>query len=244
MNLNYSFYLHVSSFLTIYYLHTGRNASSGSRYLAAAMPSNIILMQWYEPMSKYMMLRQIDWRLPSPFTTFYMLVKDTDLPVVCTGVRPLMGELEGVQFEVVDFNSSVVTVTNSEVPSIPNAYLDIISISQIDSWTVLVTSDNVVRVVDPEGKVSSRSTIPVTEFHFDFIISSIVCLTDGFLAFHRHGMQGRSYASDEVTQDITDDTKVYRVLGCDRLTVLESKPVDHTTAAGNLCIVTGHENNL
>lgn len=40
----------------------GRNASYGNKYLAAAMPSNVILMQWYEPMNKFMMLRQIDWR--------------------------------------------------------------------------------------------------------------------------------------------------------------------------------------
>ena len=73
----------------------------------------------YEPMNKYMMLRQIDWRLPSPLNTFSLLIQDTVLPRVITGVRPLVGDPHAVQFEVIDFATSLVTVTNSQAVSVP-----------------------------------------------------------------------------------------------------------------------------
>ena len=41
-------------------------------------------------------------------------------------------------------------------------------------------------------------------------------LPDSVLAFHPHGVQGRSLVTSEVTQEITDTTRVYRLLGNDR----------------------------
>ena len=43
-----------------------------------------------------------------------------------------------------------------------------------------------------------------------------VCLPDSVLAFHKHGMQGRSFKNGEVTQEIVDQSRVYRLLGSDK----------------------------
>lgn len=43
-----------------------------------------------------------------------------------------------------------------------------------------------------------------------------VCLPDSVLAFHKHGMQGRSFKNGEVTQEISDPSRTYRVLGSDK----------------------------
>lgn len=43
-----------------------------------------------------------------------------------------------------------------------------------------------------------------------------VCLTDSVLAFHEHGMQGRSFKNGEITQEIIDNSRVFRLLGSDR----------------------------
>lgn len=43
-----------------------------------------------------------------------------------------------------------------------------------------------------------------------------VCLPDSILAFHKHGMQGRSFKNGEVTQEISDPSRTYRLLGSDK----------------------------
>lgn len=51
---------------------------------------------------------------------------------------------------------------------------------------------------------------------FDFPIESVVCLPDSVLAFHKHGMVGRSLKNGEVTQNIDDRSRTYRLLGADK----------------------------
>lgn len=43
-----------------------------------------------------------------------------------------------------------------------------------------------------------------------------VCLADSVLAFHRHGMQGRSLRNSDVTQEIVDHSRAYRLVGHDK----------------------------
>jgi hypothetical protein len=43
-----------------------------------------------------------------------------------------------------------------------------------------------------------------------------VCLTDSVLVFHKHGMQGRNFRTGEVTQEITDQSRIFKLLGSDR----------------------------
>ena len=48
------------------------------------------------------------------------------------------------------------------------------------------------------------------------MIRFTVCLADSVLAFHKHGMQGRSFKNSEVTQEIFDRTRIFKLLGSDR----------------------------
>lgn len=43
-----------------------------------------------------------------------------------------------------------------------------------------------------------------------------VCLPDSVLAFHKHGMQGRSFKNGDITQEITDASRTYKLLGSDK----------------------------
>ena len=43
-----------------------------------------------------------------------------------------------------------------------------------------------------------------------------VCLADSVLAFHKHGMQGRSFKNNEITQEICDRSRIFKLLGSDR----------------------------
>ena len=47
---------------------------------------------------------------------------------------------------------------------------------------------------------------------FDFV----VCLKDSVLAFHEHGMQGKSFKKTQVTQEILDGQRTYKLIGADR----------------------------
>ena len=75
----------------------------------------------------------------------------------------------------------------------------------------------------------------------------VVCLEDSVLAFHDHGMQGKSLKSAEIIQEIHDETRSFRVIGRDRLIVLQSRPT-HASASvpsnipSDLHILMGHEN--
>lgn len=39
---------------------------------------------------------------------------------------------------------------------------------------------------------------------------------DSILAFHKNGMQGRSLKNGEITQEIHDPSRVYRLIGSDK----------------------------
>lgn len=87
-------------------------------------------------------------------------------------------------------------------------------------------------------------SIHVTQLERDTVLVCLdMCLQDSVLAFWKHGMQGKSFKSDEVTQEISDETRVFRLLGSDRVVVLESRPTENPTAHSNLYILAGHENS-
>ncbi|XP_074146846.1 mitogen-activated protein kinase kinase kinase kinase 5 isoform X4 [Sminthopsis crassicaudata] len=125
---------------------------------------------------------------------------------------------------------------------IGNQQLDSIHVTQLERDTVLVCLDRFVKIVNLQGKLKSSKKL-ASELSFDFCIESVVCLQDSVLAFWKHGMQGKSFKSDEVTQEISDETRVFRLLGSDRVVVLESRPTENLTAHSNLYILAGHENS-
>eukprot|EP00064_Thunnus_orientalis_P018218 superscaffoldBa00004119_g18312 len=108
------------------------------------------------------------------------------------------------------------------------------------------------KIVNLQGRLKSNKKL-ASELSFDFCIGSVVCLQDSVLAFWKHGMQGKSFKSNEVkcpitfyswvTQEISDPSRVFRLLGSDRVVVLESRPTDNPTALSNLYILAGHENS-
>ncbi|XP_075345995.1 mitogen-activated protein kinase kinase kinase kinase 2-like [Mycteria americana] len=79
---------------------------------------------------------------------------------------------------------------------------------------------------------------------FDFPVETLVCLPDSVLAFGRHGVQGRSLGGNQVTQEVTDESRVFRVLGAHRDIVLESRPAGDPRAPASLYLLTGHQSSF
>uniref|UniRef100_A0A8C2P0E9 Mitogen-activated protein kinase kinase kinase kinase n=1 Tax=Capra hircus TaxID=9925 RepID=A0A8C2P0E9_CAPHI len=217
-----------------------RNPYTGHKYLCGALQSGIVLLQWYEPMQKFMLIKHFDFPLPSPLNVFEMLViPEQEYPMVCVAISKGTELNQVVQFETINLNSASSWFTEIGAG---NQQLDSIHVTQLERDTVLVCLDKFVKIVNLQGKLKSSKKL-ASELSFDFRIESVVCLQDSVLAFWKHGMQGKSFKSDEVTQEISDETRVFRLLGSDRVVVLESRPTENPTAHSNLYILAGHENS-
>ncbi|XP_044304451.1 mitogen-activated protein kinase kinase kinase kinase 2 [Varanus komodoensis] len=214
-----------------------RNPYSGSTFLCAALPGSLALLQWYEPLQKFMLLKHVPVVLPEPLSLFELLVVETEeYPQACFGVTGSAQPGAELYFSILSLTSGLSTSSPSGRPLVMASH-----VTQMDRDTVLVSFERCVRVVNLRG--APQGALP-PELPFNFSIETIVCLQDSVLAFWKHGMQGRSLeSSEQVTQEVTDESRVFRVLGAHRDIILESTPTGNPTAHSNLYILTGHENS-
>ncbi|CAL1575320.1 unnamed protein product [Knipowitschia caucasica] len=217
-----------------------RNPYTGHKYLCGALQSGIVLLQWYEPMQRFMLIKHFDFPLPSPLKVFEMLVvPEQEYPLVCVALSRGLDPGQLVRFETINLNSCSSWFTETGMNS---QQVDAIHVTQLERDTVLVCLDQNLKIVNLQGRLKSNKKL-ASELSFNFYIGSVVCLQDSVLAFWKHGMQGKSFKSNEVTQEISDPSRVFRLLGSDRVVVLESRPTDNPTAFSNLYILAGHENS-
>lgn len=109
-------------------------------------------------------------------------------------------------------------------------------VQQMEKDVIAVVHDNVIEMVDLSGHPKTTKKIGLSKFEFDFKVDgmgefratsrwksfdsinlfSVVVQNDSILAFHSHGMQGRSLRNGAITQEITDPSKNYRLLGSEK----------------------------
>ncbi|XP_050948661.1 LOW QUALITY PROTEIN: mitogen-activated protein kinase kinase kinase kinase 6 [Labeo rohita] len=214
-----------------------RNPYTDSVFLCAAVPTGLILLMWYEPLQKFMQLKHIALILPESLPIFELLVKETEeLPQICMGVRsrPLQKDNPGqIHFDIIHLDDTPQSLPDGES-------LEVKQMIQLDRDTILIALKNTVKVVNMQGCPSHQKT---SELAFEFPIQTLVCLQDSVLAFWKHGLKGRSLQTNEVTQEITDKSRVFQVLGTTRDIILQSTPTDDPSAMSNLYILTGHESS-
>ncbi|XP_040905214.1 mitogen-activated protein kinase kinase kinase kinase 3-like isoform X10 [Toxotes jaculatrix] len=233
-----------------------RNPYTGHKYLCGAFQSSVMLLEWVESMQKFMLIKNIDFPLPCPLEVFEMLVvPEQTYPLICVAVSKGTELNQVVRFGTVNPNSTSSWFTEADTPQ-----SCVIHVTQLERDTILVCLDRCIKIVNLQGRLKSSRKLSA-ELTFNFQIESIVCLQDSVLAFWRHGMQGRSFKTNEITQEISDSTRIFRLLGSDRradcrdpeaedrgltlprVVVLESRPTDNPTAHSNLYILAGHENS-
>uniref|UniRef100_A0A673Y0Y5 Mitogen-activated protein kinase kinase kinase kinase n=1 Tax=Salmo trutta TaxID=8032 RepID=A0A673Y0Y5_SALTR len=211
-----------------------RNPHTDSTFLCGAVPSGLILLLWYEPLQKFLQLKHIDIRLPDslPIFELLVLVKD-EFPQLCVGVGDCAAEggkpptNQQLKFDIIELNG-----TPNSSPAM--------QATQLDRDTVLIVLEKTVKIVNLQGLPSKELA---SELVFDFPIETLICLQDSVLAFWKHGLKGRSLHTNEVTQEITDESRVFQVLGTNRDIVLQSTPTEDPSAMTNLYILTGHESS-
>ncbi|CAF1037295.1 unnamed protein product [Rotaria sordida] len=199
----------------------GRNQFNGFIYLAGMLTNEIFLMQYYDPLRKFMHLKTVSISIPAEPPIFEMIFSpENQYAIVCIGVSKSKSVANSYKFASINF----------ETEKMEN-YHDVSLLSDVsyvlqhekDADTVLICHGNNIAIVNSQGKPrTSRRTL--SELHFDCEVRSLVCLQDSVLAFHEHGMQGRSLKDNEVIQEVYDHTRSFRVIGSDRLIVLQSRP--------------------
>ncbi|XP_035847868.1 mitogen-activated protein kinase kinase kinase kinase 3 isoform X6 [Sander lucioperca] len=233
-----------------------RNPYTGHKYLCGAFQSSVMLLEWVEPMQRFMLIKNIDFPLPCPLEVFEMLVvPEQTYPLICVAVSKGTELNQVVRFGTVNPNSTSSWFTEADTPQ-----TCVIHVTQLERDTILVCLDRCIKIVNLQGRLKSSRKLSA-ELTFNFQIEATVCLQDSVLAFWRHGMQGRSFKTNEITQEISDSTRIFRLLGSDRrfdcrdpdaedrgltlprVVVLESRPTDNPTAHSNLYILAGHENS-
>ncbi|KAG7259363.1 hypothetical protein CRUP_010761 [Coryphaenoides rupestris] len=209
-----------------------RNPYTDSTFLCGAVPSGLVLLLWYEPLQKFMQFKHIAINLPESLPVFELLVLVTDeVPQLCVGLRDGASPADQrLHFDIIELNG-----TPNPTPESRCAERG--QVTQLDRDTVLVALEKSVKIVNLQGLPSKELT---NEMVFDFPIETLVCLQDSVLAFWQHGLKGRSLHSNE---EITDKTRLFRVLGTKRDIILQSTPTDDPHAYSNLYILTGHESS-
>ncbi|XP_035704136.1 mitogen-activated protein kinase kinase kinase kinase 3 isoform X3 [Folsomia candida] len=237
-----------------------RNPYNGYRYLCGALPNGVFLMQWYDPLNKFMLLKHFEYPMKLPLKTFEMIITpDAEYPMVCVDVRK-DGDSNNLKLDLLNLNSAKNWFHSDELDDPVDrsatvihrkGYLNVASVTQLEKDTLMICHDDVAKYVNLQGKIKSSKKY-AAEIKFDFQIASVVCLTDSVLAFHKHGMQGRSFRNGEITQEITDHSRIFRLLGSDRddkVITIESKPnpqapTPPTDDGVNLYTLAGHENSV
>lgn len=225
-----------------------RNQYNSHKYLCAALQHSIVLLQWYEPYQKFLLVKQFDFPVPHPLSVFELLVTpDAEFPLVCYGVSFINQSTTTPQgkeaimpiyhLNTINLNTQSSWFADQATTGAP---LTVVNVTQLEKDTLLLCLERDVKIINFSGKVKSSRKL-ASELHFDFVTKNIVCLQDSILAFHEHGMQGRSFRSNEITQEICDRSRIFRLLSCYRVIVLESKPTDNPKELSNLYILAGHE---
>ena len=191
-------------------------------YYCGITTTSVIILQWFEPREIFMLNVLIDFTFPYEVNVceglVYSNVEKMPLPVLITGVRDSGNS--NVTFDVFDPNANEDYFTSiSELP-----LMNIAGVSQLAPDTAIVVHDNVVKFVNIQGKLKPNFAGKYkSKLLFDFQIDEFVRLRETILIFHRHGMQAKSLVDEEITAEVFEEKKIFKLLGSDRNIIIESR---------------------
>lgn len=205
------------------------SASSGGPFLCGALETSVVLLQWYQPMNKFLLVRQVLFPLPTPLPVFALLTAPgSELPSVCIGVSP-GHEARSVLFHTVRFGALSCWLDDSSTE-----HKGPVQVTQVNEDMVMVLMDGSLKLVTPEGAPAPglrTPEIPMTE-----AVEAVAMVGDRLQAFWKHGVQVWAPGSEQLLQELRDPTLTFRLLGSPRPVVVETRPSDDPTAPSNLYI--------
>uniref|UniRef100_A0A8C5DXU8 non-specific serine/threonine protein kinase n=1 Tax=Gouania willdenowi TaxID=441366 RepID=A0A8C5DXU8_GOUWI len=191
------------------------NIVQGCVFLCCALESSVMLLQWYEPMHKFMLIKHFDFPLPSPLRVFEMVVvPQQEYPLVCIGLSQSSAHSRPVHIDYINLNSNTSWFSSAGLGKIEETIYS-------------------VHLVDLEGDVKTSRSRPLqTTFSKD--VESVVYFEDSLLAVWRHGWMRMDKRFSEVLEETSDHRKVYRLLQSNR-SCLNHRP--NTSTHNNYTII-------
>ncbi|XP_039225169.1 mitogen-activated protein kinase kinase kinase kinase 1 isoform X2 [Crotalus tigris] len=208
---------------------TARNAQNNCHFLCGALEAGVILLQWYEPMQKFMLVKYFDFPLPSVLPIFEMLITpDEEYPVVCIGVsKGPPGQ--AVQFQVINLNSLTSWfISDKSEPSC----CGFVQVTQLDNKSVMVLMDGCIQFVSLRGVLLGSPP----KLTFDVAVESVALVQNCVHAFWCHGVQTRPLGPGQVAQKLQDQQWTFRLLRPSSTIVLETRPVNNPHSTSNLYV--------
>ncbi|XP_073494079.1 mitogen-activated protein kinase kinase kinase kinase 1 [Phyllobates terribilis] len=192
------------------------NDISGSWFLCAALEASVHLLEWYQPLEKFMLLKHFDFPLPCPLKIFEMLVVPGEqYPVVCIGVSNGSSPHCKIQFQTINLNSLTSWFTDNKDEDL---WTGPVQVTQIGYDQVLVFTNNTLNLVNHKGESEHSFYIPT----FSFPVDSVALSGDHVLVLRKKGFQVLKFHSSEVLIDCLD--RSLRLLSSDRTKIIVEAP--------------------
>lgn len=202
-------------------------------YLCVAMTKHLLLMQWYEPLEKFMKVKDVTCDLPTNITIFEPIVRsDMELPLICIGAKE--SEDGSIHFDSVNLNSMANWFLENNAN---DRTLDLKTFAQLEKDLILILYENTVRFVDIEGHIKHGKSYPLSDIQFKAKPDFVVCLQGSILGFHSHGMEGRKLSTGQMTANVNEANKIFKLLCFESVVVVENKPAEDLKAPSNLYVL-------
>ncbi|MBV99773.1 Mitogen-activated protein kinase kinase kinase kinase 1, partial [Eschrichtius robustus] len=206
---------------------SAEGTSSGGPFLCGALETSVVLLQWYQPMNKFLLVRQVLFPLPTPLPVFALLTgPGSELPAVCIGVSPGR-PAKSVLFHTVRFGA-----LSCWLGEMSTEHKGPVQVTQVEEDKVMVLMDGSLKLVTPEGApVRGLRTpeIPMTE-----AVEAVAMVGGRLQAFWKHGVQVWALGSDQLLQELRDPTLTFRLLGSPRYELGKEGASDVERASGGI----------
>ena len=205
-------------------------------YYCGITASSIIILQWFEPREIFMLKTLIDFVFPYEVKIcegfVYPNAEKMPLPVLVTGVRDAGNNC--VTYDLFDPNAT------DNYFSCVHEYpvMSLTGISQLEPDTVIVVHDKIVKFVNLQGVLKPNFAGKYKNIiNFAFRLEGYVRLRECILIFHDHGMQAKSLVDEEITAEVFEEGKIFKLLGSDRNIIIESRQGTDIDGPANLYIL-------
>jgi hypothetical protein len=219
-------------------------------FMCTQQVDKFILFQWYECRFKELHCVRLEDPFDRPLAIMSLLHSDkTEYPYLCYDVteNPSNQNHFNVKTLHLDFQTQTLntSVKLNLSPALPPGVAKprrVVCVRQLEKDTLLIAFPEFIRICNLEGKLKSPKKRAV-RMDFNITLRDLVHLDDSVLVFHDHGMIGRSFDTQEETQNIGSSNNVfYRLLDSSGLIVVES--CEHKGLANetrHINLVVGHK---
>ncbi|XP_018411491.1 PREDICTED: mitogen-activated protein kinase kinase kinase kinase 1 [Nanorana parkeri] len=208
-------------------------AHDGARdswFLCVAMETSVHLLEWYQPLEKFMLMKHFEFPLPCPLRIFEMLVVPGEqYPLVCIGIRKGSSSNGRIQFQTINLSSMSSWFTDSGNDGSCSGR---VQVAQIGCDQFLVLTNNTLNLVDHQGEPLNTSCVP--NVLFTFPVDSVAVSGDQVLVLRSKGFQVLRLQTAEVIVECAD--RSLRLLSSDSRKIIVEAPQSGNSNTTNLYI--------